>query len=216
MALTAIEKGAVPPDFSALPVGADADSARAGRGDGRQPHAPGEAIVKQGELGDRLFVLYDGHAEARREGPDMRDDAGVDGVGSGLRRDGAVRLGASVRDGGGNPTCQTLMLDGPTFHRLGVKYPDILWEVCRVLSQRLRTDGADAERAAAFSGWAGGVEAARDTAPKVGLDACRGWGDRSVLAVPPSLPTVLGTLPGAVRVRHAPSSPLCADLPARR
>jgi hypothetical protein len=33
------------------------------------------------------------------------------------------------------------MLDGQTFHKLGVQYPEILWEVCRVLSQRLRLTG---------------------------------------------------------------------------
>jgi hypothetical protein len=102
-------------------------------------HQSGEAIVKQGEIGDRLFVLYEGSAQAERENPD-----GTKTTLASLST-GAVfgemslfdlepRSATVVAQG----SCQSLMLDGQTFHRLGVQYPEILWEVCRVLSQRLR------------------------------------------------------------------------------
>lgn len=112
-------------------------------------HSRGESIVKQGELGDRLFVLHQGRAEAvRTEAGEQKTLAALEPsavFGEMSLFDLEPRSASVVAV----DQCETLMLDGQSFHKLGVQFPEILWEVCRVLSQRLRTtDQVLASRAA--------------------------------------------------------------------
>lgn len=102
-------------------------------------HQPGTPIVRQGELGDRLHVLYEGRAQARKEitGGQQAPLANlapgaVFGEMSLFDREPRAASVVSV------DTCRTLALEGESFHRLGIEYPEILWEVCRVLTLRLR------------------------------------------------------------------------------
>ena len=141
MALTAIEKAlflrTVPlfrsvPTQSLLAIGGAMIASS---------HPAGDVIVKQGEMGDRLFVLHQGRAEA------VREDGGVRKVLATLEP-GAVFGEMALFDLEPRSAsvvtlepCEALMLDAQTFHRLGVQFPDILWEICRVLTQRLRVTG---------------------------------------------------------------------------
>lgn len=142
MALTAIEKALflrTAPLFRSVPTPnllAMAAAMRSGE------HAAGEVIVKQGELGDRLFVLFEGHAEARKElptgGSQTLATLGPGAVFGEMALFDSEPRSASVV---ATETARTLMLDGATFHRLGLEHPEILWEVCRVLTGRLRSLG---------------------------------------------------------------------------
>ncbi len=144
MALTAIEKALFLRTISLFRSVPTQSLLAIGGAMGVFKHLPGETIVKQGELGDRLFVVHDGRAEVRREN--------LDGSYAALTTvtAGAVFGEMSLFDSEprsatvvATDTCLTLVLDAPTFHRLGVQYPEILWEICKVLTQRLRNaDGA--------------------------------------------------------------------------
>lgn len=105
-------------------------------------HAPGDAIVRQGALGDRLHVLFEGHAQAQKEQasgtPQALATLGPGAVFGEMSLFDSEPRSASVV---ATEPCRTLTLDGQTFHRLALQHPEILWEVCRVLTQRMRTLG---------------------------------------------------------------------------
>lgn len=142
MALTAIEKALflrTAPLFRSVPTPnllALAAAMRSGE------HAPGEMIVRQGDLGDRLFVLFEGQAEARKEQP-SGDSQKLATLGPGAVFGEMALFDSEPRSATvvATETARTLMLDGATFHRLGLEHPEILWEVCRVLTGRLRSLG---------------------------------------------------------------------------
>jgi hypothetical protein len=113
-------------------------------------HGYGESIVKQGELGDRLFVLYQGKAQAVRTEKGEEKQLAMLDPGAVFGEMSLFDLEPRSASVVAMEQCETLMLDGASFHKLGVQFPEILWEVCRVLSQRLRTtDQVLATRAAA-------------------------------------------------------------------
>lgn len=103
-------------------------------------HAAGEAIVRQGDVGGKLFVLAEGQARALKELPDgSREQLAELPAGSVF---GEMSLFDDERRSAtilAVEPCRTLTLDGRTFHRVALQYPEILWEIARVLSQRVRS-----------------------------------------------------------------------------
>ena len=102
-------------------------------------YQPGEIIFREGEPGDRLFVLVAGSVEVvKHHGLDSQftlqtlqppDYFGEMAILTEEPRSATTRAGTE---------CQLLTLEGAAFRELIVTIPEISFEIFRVLTQRVR------------------------------------------------------------------------------
>jgi len=123
-----------------------ADLAREGR---ESWFVPGEALCREGDLGNEVFVLLDGEVSiVRREGDGERL-VGVEGPGSVIGElavlDPAPRRATVIAGIGG---VRALRLDGGPFRQALAASPAVTEVIIRMLARRLRAQGPGAQASA--------------------------------------------------------------------
>jgi hypothetical protein len=101
----------------------------------------GEAVVREGEEGDRLFVVQQGSLAVRKRAAAGDRDLGTLGPGDAFGEmalfDAMPRAASVVA----LEDSSMLMLDRDQFHSLAYQRPDVLWQFCRILTARIRAAG---------------------------------------------------------------------------
>ena len=111
---------------------------------GSQPYLANEAIVTEGEAGDRLCIIYRGEVVVRKGSRVLARLAAGDFFGEMSLFDDAPRSATVAAIG----EVEVLDLERQRFHSLVQQRPSILIELCTTLVRRLRQAEQDALTAA--------------------------------------------------------------------
>jgi uncharacterized protein len=113
---------------------------------GIESYSPGSAVVRQGEVGDQMFVIIDGRAEVQVDGAGGRRKVRDLGRGDVFGEMGLIRSHERTADVVAKGPLEVMTVDQRALTRVQRRYPrtaaQIFLNLAKILSDRLQTETA--------------------------------------------------------------------------